>query len=317
MSTEPDRKIILANPRGFCAGVARAIDIVDELLDLHGTPLYVRKEIVHNRDVVESFRSRGVIFVDDLAEVPNDSVTVFSAHGVAPEVRRHATERGLRVVDATCPLVSKVHREAMRFAKEGLFVLLIGHRDHDEVVGTLGHLPGRIALVEDIQHAETIEVADPERLGVVSQTTLSLDEVNGVLTVLRRRFPKLREPSRSDVCYATQNRQVALKEVASRSDVVVVVGSENSSNSQRLREVAEQVGTPAILVDDPGQIDPAIVAGARIVGVTAGASSPEPLVRRIIERIREICGDLPIEELGEPEPPIVFPPPRDLHAATA
>jgi 4-hydroxy-3-methylbut-2-en-1-yl diphosphate reductase len=309
-----DEKILLANPRGFCAGVARAIDIVESLLEQHGAPLYVRKEIVHNREVVEDLRARGVIFVDDLNEVPEGAVAVFSAHGVAPSVREQAAGRNLHAIDATCPLVSKVHREATRFAEEGLFVLLVGHRDHDEVVGTLGHLPGRIALVEDEAQAETVTVPDPARVAVVSQTTLSLDEVNGVIDVLRKRFPDLREPARSDICYATQNRQVALKELAREVDVVVVVGSQNSSNSQRLRECSEQLGVHAILIDDPAQIDPAVLAGAKRVGVTAGASSPEALVKRVIERIQAICGDLAVEEIGRPEPPIAFPPPRGLVA---
>jgi 4-hydroxy-3-methylbut-2-enyl diphosphate reductase len=312
--TNAEPKILLANPRGFCAGVARAIDIVEHLLKEHGTPLYVRKEIVHNREVVEDLRSRGVVFVDDLNEVPAGAIAVFSAHGVAPSVRDQALSRDLRAIDATCPLVSKVHREATRFADEGLFVLLVGHRDHDEVVGTLGHLPGRIALVEDAAQAETVSVPDPARVAVVSQTTLSLDEVNGVIEVLRKRFPALREPARSDICYATQNRQVALKELARQVDVVVVVGSQNSSNSQRLRECSEQLGVPAILIDDPAQIDPAALAGAKRIGVTAGASSPEALVRRVIEKIRSICGDLPVEDIGSPEPPIAFPPPRELAA---
>jgi 4-hydroxy-3-methylbut-2-enyl diphosphate reductase len=307
-----DSKILLANPRGFCAGVARAIDIVEQLLEKHGAPLYVRKEIVHNREVVEDLRSRGVIFVDDLDEVPAGAIAVFSAHGVAPTVRQQAAGRNLRAIDATCPLVSKVHREATRFAEDGLFVLLVGHRDHDEVIGTLGHLPGRIALVEDEKQAETVAVPDPNRVAVVSQTTLSLDEVNGVIEVLRRRFPELREPARSDICYATQNRQVALKELARQVDVVVVVGSQNSSNSQRLRECSEQLGVPAVLIDDPAQIDPKLLAGAKRVGVTAGASSPEALVQRVIEKIQSIVGPFGVEEIGSPEPPIAFPPPREL-----
>ncbi len=307
-----ENKILLANPRGFCAGVARAIDIVEYLLEKHGAPLYVRKEIVHNREVVEDLRSRGVVFVDDLDEVPVGAVAVFSAHGVAPSVREQAAKRKLRAIDATCPLVSKVHREAVRFADEGLFVLLVGHRDHDEVIGTLGHLPGRIALVEDTAQAESVSVPDPNRVAVVSQTTLSLDEVNSVIDVLKRRFPNLREPARSDICYATQNRQVALKELARQVDVVVVVGSQNSSNSQRLRECSEHLGVPAILIDDPAQIDPNLFSGVRRVGVTAGASSPEALVKRVIEKIRTIVGDFSVEEIGSPEPPIAFPPPREL-----
>jgi 4-hydroxy-3-methylbut-2-enyl diphosphate reductase len=312
MTNTTSGQILLANPRGFCAGVARAIDIVEQLLAQHGAPLYVRKEIVHNRDVVGSLRERGVIFVDDLDEVPDGAVAVFSAHGVAPAVREQAAARNLRVIDATCPLVTKVHHEALKFARDGLFVLLVGHRDHDEVVGTLGHVPGGIALVEDPEQAEHVAVPDPERVAVVSQTTLSLDEVDAVVSVLRRRFPRLQTPARSDVCYATQNRQDALGDFAGGVDVVVVVGSQNSSNSQQLRTKAEQLGVPAILVDDPAEIDPALLAGKRRVGVTAGASSPESLVERIIARIREIVGDLAVQETGTPEPAIVFQLPREL-----
>jgi 4-hydroxy-3-methylbut-2-en-1-yl diphosphate reductase len=315
MSNTTDPKsgqILLANPRGFCAGVARAIDTVEQLLKEHGAPLYVRKEIVHNREVVDSLRSRGVVFVEDLDEVPKGAIAVFSAHGIAPTVREQAAARGLRVIDATCPLVTKVHREALRFSSDGLFVLLVGHRDHDEVIGTLGHVPGGIALVENADQAERVTVPEPERVGVVSQTTLSLDEVDAVVEVLRRRFPKLQTPARSDVCYATQNRQVALKDVAREVDIVVVVGSQNSSNSQRLRECSEELGVPAILIDDPADIDPAVLVGKRNIGVTAGASSPESLVARVIARIREIAGDLAIRETGIPEPAIVFPLPRNL-----
>jgi 4-hydroxy-3-methylbut-2-enyl diphosphate reductase len=311
----PPAEILLANPRGFCAGVARAIDVVERLLEQHPTPLYVRKEIVHNRDVVEGLRARGVVFVDDLDEIPVGAVAVFSAHGVSPSVREKARERRLRIVDATCPLVSKVHREALRFADDGMFVLLVGHRDHDEVVGTLGHVaPDRIALVEDVAHAQTVAVPDPRRVAVVSQTTLSVDEVNQVVDVLKQRFPELRMPARSDICYATQNRQNALKELASQVDLVVVVGSQNSSNSQRLRECSEERGVPAVLVDDPAQLDTSALRGARRIGVTAGASSPEALVERVIEAIRVACGDLPVAEIGESEPAIVFLPPAELTA---
>ncbi len=305
------RKILLANPRGFCAGVDRAIDIVDRLLDLHGGPLYVRKEIVHNRDVVEGFRARGVVFVDEIDEVPDGALAVFSAHGIAPEVRRRAAERGLRVVDATCPLVSKVHLEAIRFAKRGLFVLLVGHQGHDEVAGTLGEIPDRIALVENVRDAQTVAVPDPHAVAVVTQTTLSLDDTRDILQALRERFPTLQEPAKSDICYATQNRQTAVKDLARVADLIIVVGSQNSSNSQRLRESAEQMGTPAHLVDREEEIEAAWFDGVRTVGITAGASSPETLVGRIVERVRAF-GDFTIEDFGTREPAIVFAPPREL-----
>ncbi len=305
------RTILLANPRGFCAGVDRAIDIVDQLLDLHGGPLYVRKEIVHNRDVVEGFQRRGVVFVDEIDQVPDGALAVFSAHGIAPEVRRLAAERGLRVVDATCPLVSKVHLEAIRFAKQGLFVLLVGHKGHDEVAGTLGEIPDRIALVENVRDAQTVAVPDPKAVAVVTQTTLSLDDTREILQALRERFPTLHEPAKSDICYATQNRQTAVKDLARVADLIVVVGSQNSSNSQRLRESAEQMGTPAHLVDREEDVEAAWFDGVATVGITAGASSPETLVRRIVERVRAF-GDFTIEDFGTREPAIVFAPPREL-----
>jgi 4-hydroxy-3-methylbut-2-enyl diphosphate reductase len=304
-------EVLLTNPRGFCAGVDRAIEIVDELLDLHGAPIYVRKEIVHNREVVDNFRARGVVFVEEIEEVPDGSLAVFSAHGVSPAVRGAAAERHLRVVDATCPLVSKVHLEALRFAKAGLFIILVGHANHDEVEGTLGQVEG-MALVENIEQAESIVVPDPKSVGVITQTTLSLDDAMSIIDVLKRRFPEIKQPARSDICYATQNRQTAVKALAEKADVVVVVGSENSSNSQRLRECAEQAGSRSYLVDDPDQISITWLDNAKTVGVTAGASSPETLVQRIVERIQQITGKLPVREFGTREPAIVFAPPKEL-----
>jgi 4-hydroxy-3-methylbut-2-enyl diphosphate reductase len=304
-------QLLLANPRGFCAGVDRAIEIVDELLQLNGSPIYVRKEIVHNREVVEGFRARGVVFVDEIEEIPDGSLAVFSAHGVSPEVRQQAADRHLRVVDATCPLVSKVHLEALRFEKQGLFIILVGHANHDEVEGTLGQVQG-MALVESVEQARTIAVPDPDHVGVITQTTLSLDDAGEIIGVLKERFPNLKQPSRSDICYATQNRQQAVKQLAESAEVVVVVGSENSSNSQRLRECAEQAGAASHLVDDPDQVLPEWFTGAKTVGVTAGASSPETLVQRIVERIQAITGNVPVTESGEREPAIVFAPPREL-----
>ena len=305
-------EILLANPRGFCAGVDRAIDIVEQLIEAHGAPLYVRREIVHNREVVENLRSRGVVFVEGLDEIPNGALAVFSAHGVSPAVKKEARERHLRIVDATCPLVSKVHLEALRFAKDGYFVLLVGHRNHDEVEGTLGHVPGGIALVEDVERALSIPVPDPQRVAVVTQTTLSLDDTMAILAALRRRFPELREPARSDICYATQNRQVAVKALAAAVEVVVVVGSENSSNSQRLRECAEQIGAAAYLVDCIEQLRAEWFVGHARIGVTAGASSPETLVARIVDRIGELVGSATVVDFGEREPAITFAPPKEL-----
>jgi len=317
MSAAANSTIVLANPRGFCAGVDRAIEIVDELLDLYGAPVYVRKEIVHNREVVADFRARGVIFVDELSEVPAGALAVFSAHGVSPAVRDEAVARGLRVVDATCPLVSKVHLEALRFAREGLFLLLVGHGGHDEVVGTLGHVPGGIALVEDAAQAETVHVPDPGRVALITQTTLGVDETKDIIAVLRRRFPALREPARSDICYATTNRQAAVKELAARSQIVVVVGSENSSNSLRLRDVAQAEGARAYLVDDPELVRAEWFADVQRIGVTAGASSSEALVQRVVERIRAFAPGASVSESGEREPEIVFAPPRELAALRA
>ncbi|HET9097322.1 MAG TPA: 4-hydroxy-3-methylbut-2-enyl diphosphate reductase [Candidatus Baltobacteraceae bacterium] len=305
------RDMLLANPRGFCAGVDRAIAVVDQLLDQHGGPIYVRKEIVHNRQVVERLRARGAVFVEEVEEVPEGAILVFSAHGISPEVRRQAAERQLRVVDATCPLVSKVHYEATKFAKAGLHVLLIGHADHDEVVGTMGEIPGQITLVEDVEAVEHVVVPDPDRVAVITQTTLSVDETRDIMDAVRRKFPNVRTPARDDICYATQNRQDAVRDLAQRCNVLIVVGSQNSSNSLRLRELAEQLGTRSYLVDDPAQIDPAWVQSVQRVGVTAGASSPETLTQAIVARLREF-GAFQIQEFGEPEPEIIFTMPREI-----
>lgn len=304
-------EIILANPRGFCAGVDRAIAVVDQLLDQHGGPVYVRKEIVHNRQVVERLRARGAVFVEEVDEAPEGAILVFSAHGISPEVRERAAARGLRVVDATCPLVSKVHYEATKFARAGLHVLLIGHADHDEVIGTMGEIPGRISLVEDVEAVEHVSVPDPDRVAVITQTTLSVDETRDIMDAVRRKFPNVRTPARDDICYATQNRQDAVRDLAQSCDVMIVVGSPNSSNSLRLRELAEQLGARSYLVDDPEQIDAAWLRGAARVGVTAGASSPETLTEAIVERLRTF-GAFEIAEFGEPEPEIIFSMPREI-----
>lgn len=301
----------LANPRGCCAGVDRAIAVVDQLLDQHGGPVYVRKEIVHNREVVERLRSRGAVFVEEVDEAPEGSILVFSAHGISPEVRRIAAQRRLRVIDATCPLVSKVHQEALKFASAGLHVLLIGHANHDEVIGTLGEIPGQITLVESIEDAARVQVPDEERVAVITQTTLSVDETRSIMDALRKRFPRLTTPARDDICYATQNRQDAVRALAPQCDVMLVVGSENSSNSLRLRELAEQGGTRTYLIDDPACIDPEWLRDASRVGVTAGASSPEYLLQAIVARLRE-QGSFEITEFGTPEPEIIFTMPREI-----
>jgi 4-hydroxy-3-methylbut-2-enyl diphosphate reductase len=279
-------QILLANPRGFCAGVDRAIDIVERAIELFGAPIYVRHEVVHNRYVVERLRSLGAVFVEELDEVPDDATVIFSAHGVSRAVQDEARRRALKVFDATCPLVTKVHMEVARYAREGREVILIGHAGHPEVEGTMGQFDtasgGRILLVETPEDVQRLQVRDPSRLAFVTQTTLSVDDTQRIVDALRVRFPTLSSPRKEDICYATQNRQDAIKEVARRSDVVLVIGSDNSSNSNRLAEVARDLGTPAYLVDDETEVDPAWLEGARVVGLTSGASAPERLVDRLL-----------------------------------
>jgi 4-hydroxy-3-methylbut-2-enyl diphosphate reductase len=282
--------IVLANPRGFCAGVDRAIEIAETALARFGAPVYVRHEIVHNRHVVEALRAKGAVFVEDPADVPPGSVLVFSAHGVSPAVRRAAEARGLRVIDATCPLVTKVHVEAGRMAREGMEIVLIGHAGHVEVEGTLGHAPEVMHLVQTVEDVARLAVRDPERLGCVTQTTLSVDDTKEILEALRARFPKIALPRKDDICYATQNRQNAVKELTQGSDVVLVVGAPASSNSNRLVELAARRGARAYLVESADDVDPAWLAGATQVGVTAGASAPDALVQGVVERIRELSG---------------------------
>ncbi|HEX9124363.1 MAG TPA: 4-hydroxy-3-methylbut-2-enyl diphosphate reductase [Actinomycetota bacterium] len=284
-------KILLAAPRGYCAGVDRAVDAVERALALHGPPVYVRKQIVHNLHVVHELEVKGAVFVEEETEVPEGAVVVLSAHGVAPEVYANARARGLTVLDATCPLVTKVHLEARRFASEDRTIVLIGHAGHEEVVGTTGQAPDRTALVQDPEDARTLRIADPSNLSYLTQTTLSVDETNEIIEILRERFPAIQGPPREDICYATQNRQDAVKELARRSDVVLVIGSRNSSNSNRLAEVAREQGTAAYLVDDESEVDPAWLEGADAVGVTSGASAPEWLVERMIAFLREQGAD--------------------------
>ncbi|MEW1798076.1 MULTISPECIES: 4-hydroxy-3-methylbut-2-enyl diphosphate reductase [Streptomyces] len=283
-----DKKVILAEPRGFCAGVRRAIEIVEKALEVHGAPVYVRKEIVHNHYVVGVLKRRGAIFVDSEADVPPGAVCVFSAHGVSPEVRENATARRLDTIDATCPLVSKVHQEARRYARDGRTLLLVGHADHEEVEGTYGEAPDRTVIVESVEDAHALDLPRDTPVAVLTQTTLSMDETAGIVTALNKRFDDLRSPADGDICYASTNRQVAVKEIAARSDLVLVVGSRNSSNSVRMVEVALLEGTSAYLVPDVTELDVSWLEGVGTIGVSAGASAPELLVDQLLERLDEL-----------------------------
>ena len=281
------RSVILLKPRGFCAGVVRAIDVVKIVLDLYGAPIYVRKEIVHNRHVVDELRAAGAIFVDELSEVPEGARVIFSAHGVSPAVRQEAKLRHLQVIDATCPLVTKVHIEATKFARKGFTIILIGHKDHDEVIGTLGEAPEFTTLVECVEDVDKLTLHNPEKVAFITQTTLSLDETSGIVARLRERFPKIQGPAAQDICYATENRQVAVKAVAKMCDMLLVVGSQNSSNSRRLVEVCGQYNIPAYLVDDYTEVRPEwLTSEMSTVAVTAGASAPENLVQDLISYLR-------------------------------
>jgi 4-hydroxy-3-methylbut-2-enyl diphosphate reductase len=280
------QKLLLAAPRGYCAGVDRAVQTVERALAIHGAPVYVRKEIVHNKHVVEQLRQRGAIFVDEQTEVPEGSVCVFSAHGVAPSVRAGAEQRGLTTIDATCPLVTKVHREAVRFAEEGYTVVLVGHDGHEEVEGTMGEAPERIVLVQDEQDVEELDVSDPERIAYITQTTLAVDETTAILERLRERFPSIVGPRTDDICYATTNRQAAVKQMAGSCDLMLVIGSRNSSNSLRLVEVARDCGTEAHLIDAAREVDEQWLEGKRTVGISSGASAPEELVIELVEFFR-------------------------------
>ncbi|MDT8464615.1 4-hydroxy-3-methylbut-2-enyl diphosphate reductase [Alcaligenes nematophilus] len=304
-------EVVLAQPRGFCAGVDRAIDIVERALELHGAPIYVRHEIVHNRYVVEDLRNKGAIFIKELDEAPSGAIVIFSAHGVSRQVRDDAEKRGLKVFDATCPLVTKVHIEVSRMRAEGREIIMIGHVGHPEVEGTLGQADGGMYLVETPEDVANLKVADPDKLAFVTQTTLSVDDAAVVAQALRERFPNIVEPKKSDICYATQNRQDAVKIMAPQCDLVLVVGSTNSSNSNRLREVAERKGAEAYLLDKPEMIDPAWLIGKKRVGVTAGASAPEVLVNQVIQRLQEL-GVGKVRALDGVEENIAFPLPREL-----
>lgn len=308
-------KIKLANPRGFCAGVDRAIEIVNRALDVFGPPIYVRHEVVHNKFVVESLKERGAVFVDDLDQVPDDVIVIFSAHGVSRAVEEEAERRGLKVFDASCPLVKKVHMEVVRYAREGMECVLIGHHGHPEVEGTMGQFEtrygGKMYLVEHEEDVSRLEVSDPSRLAYVTQTTLSMDDTDRVIAALRAKFPLIKGPRKDDICYATQNRQDAVKILAGECDLVLVVGSVNSSNSNRLRELAERTGAQAFLVDNADDIQPEWLQKKRAIGITAGASAPDILVQGVIGRLRELGAEAPSELEGREEN-IVFSMPREL-----
>jgi 4-hydroxy-3-methylbut-2-en-1-yl diphosphate reductase len=305
------KTILLASPRGFCAGVVRAIDIVDLALECFGTPLFVRREIVHNLHVVRGFEERGVTFVEELEEVPDGATVVFSAHGVSPSVRAAAAARGLKILDATCPLVTKVHLEAVRFARLGYRIILIGHPGHEEVEGTIGEAADRITLVSSVEDAVRVPVEDPDRVAFITQTTLSVEDTRPIIEALRRRFPAIRSPGRDDICYATQNRQLAVRALAKEAPVILVVGSKNSSNSRRLVEEAELAGARAHLVDDVSQIRPQWLAGVATVGLTSGASAPEVLVQEILAHLRALLG-AQVREVLTVREEVFFPLPPEV-----
>ena len=303
--------VILAKPRGFCAGVERAIEIVEQALERFPGPVYVRKEIVHNRHVVNALRAQGATFVDELTEVPAGSTTIFSAHGVSPAVHEAAKTRALRVIDATCPLVTKVHVEAIRFAREGYTILLIGHAGHEEVEGTMGEAPQAMRLVQTVEEAQRVEVSNPEKVAVVTQTTLSVDDTRAIIDVLKARFPTLIAPKKDDICYATQNRQNAVKAIVQEAEVILVIGAKNSSNSIRLTEVAEDAGRRAYLINEASEIDPAWFEGIRCVGVTSGASAPEHLVQEVVAALKQL-GATRIEERELTQEDVSFGLPTEL-----
>jgi 4-hydroxy-3-methylbut-2-enyl diphosphate reductase len=310
-------KLLLAAPRGYCAGVDRAVQTVERALTLHGAPVYVRKEIVHNKHVVEKLRERGAIFVDELDDsIPEGSVTVFSAHGVSPAVHAEAERRGLDTIDATCPLVTKVHREAIKFAEQGYTIVLIGHSGHEEVEGTMGEAPEHIVLVETEDDVDQLEVDDPDRIAYISQTTLSVDETRAIIGRLRERFPNITGPRTDDICYATTNRQAAVKQLATQCDLVLVIGSQNSSNSQRLVEVAREHGAESHLIDNAGQVDDGWLEGKRVVGISSGASAPEELVSALVDLFRA-RGVTDVSELEVVQEDVRFMLPKRIRQAMA
>ncbi len=309
-------KLLLATPRGYCAGVDRAVQTVERALELYGAPVYVRKEIVHNKHVVDQLRERGAIFVDSEAEVPEGSTVVFSAHGVAPSVHRGAQERRLTTIDATCPLVTKVHVEARKFASQGYTIVLIGHHGHEEVEGTTGEAPDSIVLVESVEDVDRLEVEDPSRVAFITQTTLSVDETHGVIERLRERFPAIVGPRTDDICYATTNRQAAVRQLARQCDLVLVIGSRNSSNSNRLVEVAREYGSESHLIDNEGQVREEWLEDKRVVGITSGASAPEELVQRLVQFFRARA-DVEVQELDVVHEDVRFMLPKKIRLALA
>ncbi|HRK95719.1 MAG TPA: 4-hydroxy-3-methylbut-2-enyl diphosphate reductase [Rhodospirillales bacterium] len=317
--SEPGKRalrVVLAKPRGFCAGVERAIEIVERALAIYGPPVYVRHEIVHNKHVVEALRAKGAVFVEELDEIPSGAVTVFSAHGVSTAVEEEARLRELPVIDATCPLVTKVHKEGRNHARKGREVILIGHAGHPEVEGTQGRIPGGVHLVSSAADVPTVQVRDPENVAYVTQTTLSVDDTREIIEALRVRFPAIQGPDVNDICYATQNRQQAVRDLATQVDVLLVVGARNSSNSNRLREIGAEIGVPSYLIDDASCLEPAWLQDAGRVGVTAGASAPEQLVQELIARLGDF-GEITVEELRGAEEHMQFKLPRELAPATA
>jgi 4-hydroxy-3-methylbut-2-en-1-yl diphosphate reductase len=310
------KKIILLRPRGFCAGVVRAIDVVKIALNLYGAPIYVRKEIVHNRHVVDELRGAGAIFVEELDEVPPGARVIYSAHGVAPSVRTQARKRNLQVIDATCPLVTKVHLEAVKFARKGYTIILIGHKDHDEVIGTLGEAPESTVLVSTVEDVDRLEVKDPTRVSYITQTTLSLDETRDIVERLKARFPQIQGPAAQDICYATENRQVAVKAVATLCQMLLVVGSSNSSNSRRLVEVSQRNGVPAYLIDDLGEVQAEWLEDVDTIAVTAGASAPENLVQDLIQSLQQ-RGYRELQEMEIREEDVRFNLPSELARSRA
>lgn len=314
IATSPviEKKIILLSPRGFCAGVVRAIDVVKIALDLYGAPIYVRKEIVHNRHVVEELRAAGAIFVDELHEVPSGARVIFSAHGVSPAVRKEAAERNLNVIDATCPLVTKVHLEAVRYAKKGFSIALVGHSNHEEIVGTMGEAPEATILIETPEDVARTTFPDPDKIVYLTQTTLSLDETRDIIAALKEKYPNIQGPPAQDICYATENRQIAVKAVAPLCELLLVVGSQNSSNSRRLVEVCEKSGVPAYLIDDKSEVKPEWLVGVKTVSITAGASAPENLVEELISFLRNEHGFGAMEEMEIKEEDVRFTLPSEL-----
>jgi 4-hydroxy-3-methylbut-2-enyl diphosphate reductase len=315
-NTGEDKKIYLLKPRGFCAGVVRAIDVVKIALNLYGPPVYVRKEIVHNKHVVDELREMGAVFVEELEEVPSGARAIFSAHGVSPEVRQQGKDRSLAVIDATCPLVTKVHLEAVKFAREGYTIILIGHKNHDEVIGTLGEAPAKMTLVESVEDVDALNIPDPARVAYLTQTTLSLDETRDIVARLEQRFPMIRGPKSQDICYATENRQMAVKGVSNFCEMILVVGSDNSSNSKRLVEVGQNYGVQAYLVNDWSDVNPAWLEGVTNIGVTAGASAPEHLVEDIVAALRA-KGFGRLEEVEMVEEDVRFSLPPELASAAS